>query len=78
MSLDILDILRKACWSNAITFIQHYKKEIVSCEGVDFNKIMEYRIFNIFLMFLYIDFSGISIEYARHKVVFTQINYTYY
>ena len=42
MSLDILDILRKACWSNAKTFLQHYKKEIVSYEGVDFNKIMEY------------------------------------
>ena len=26
MSLDILDILRKACWSNAKTFLQHYKK----------------------------------------------------
>ena len=30
MSLDIIDILRKACWSNAKTFLQHYKKEIVS------------------------------------------------
>ena len=29
MSLDILDILRKACWSNAKIFLQHYKKEIV-------------------------------------------------
>ena len=43
MSLDILDILRKACWCNAKTFfIQHYKEEIVSYEGVDFNKIIEY------------------------------------
>ena len=42
MSLDILDILRKACRSNAKAFLQHYKKEIVSYEGVDFNKIMEY------------------------------------
>ena len=43
MSLDILDILRKACWCNAKTFfIQHYKEEIISYEGVDFNKIIEY------------------------------------
>ena len=42
MSLDILDILRKACWSNVETFLQHYKKEIVYYEGADFNKIMEY------------------------------------
>ena len=42
MNLDILDILSKACWSNAKTFLQHYKKEIVSYEEVDFNKIMEY------------------------------------
>ena len=42
MNLDILDIVRKACWSNAKTFLQHYKKEIVSYEGVDFNKIVEY------------------------------------
>ena len=34
MKLDILDILRKACWSNAKTFLQHYKKEIVSYEEV--------------------------------------------
>ena len=32
MNLNILDILRKACWSNAKTFLQHYKKEIVSYE----------------------------------------------
>ena len=44
MSLDILDILRKACWSNVETFLQHYKKEIVCYEGADFNKIMEYWI----------------------------------
>ena len=37
----ILDILRKACWSSAKTFLQHYKKETVSYEGVDFNKIIE-------------------------------------
>ena len=42
MSLDILDILRKAFWSNAKTLLQHYQKEIVSYEGVYFNKIMEY------------------------------------
>ena len=42
MSLDIMDILRKACWSNAKTFLQHYKKEIICYEVVDFNKIMEY------------------------------------
>ena len=42
MSLDIIAILRKVCWSNAKVFLQHYKKEIVSYEGVDFNKIMEY------------------------------------
>ena len=42
MSLDIMDILRKAYWSNAKTFLQHYKKEIISYEGVDFNKIIEY------------------------------------
>ena len=42
VSLDILDIFRKACWSNAKTFLQHYKKETVSYEGVDFNKTMEY------------------------------------
>ena len=42
MNLDILDVLRKACWSNAKTFLQHYKKGIVSYEGVDFDKFMEY------------------------------------
>ena len=42
MSLNILDILRKACWSNTKTFLQHYQKEVVSYEGVDFNKIVEY------------------------------------
>ena len=42
MNLDILDILRKACWSNAKIFLQHYKTEIVSYKGVDFDKIMEY------------------------------------
>ena len=42
MNLDILDILGKACWDNAKTFLQHCKKEIVSYEGVDFNKITEY------------------------------------
>ena len=42
MSLDILDILRKACWSNAKTFLQYNKKEVVSYKVVDFNKIMEY------------------------------------
>ena len=30
------------------------------------------------VMFLYIEFSGINIEYARHKVTFTQINDAYY
>ena len=42
VSLDILDILRKTCWNNVKTFLQHYKKEIVSYEGVNFNKIMKY------------------------------------
>ena len=42
MSLDIPHILRQACWSNAKTLLQHYKKEIVSYEELDFNKIMEY------------------------------------
>ena len=42
MSLDIMDILRKACWSKAKTFLQHYKKKIVSYGEVDFNKIVEY------------------------------------
>ena len=42
MCLDIKDILRKACWSNAKTFLQHFKKEIIRYEVVDFNKIMEY------------------------------------
>ena len=28
-SLDILDILRKACWSNAKTYLQHYKKKLL-------------------------------------------------
>ena len=56
MSLDIIEILRKACWSNAKTFPQHYEKEIVSYEGVDFNKIMEYWFFYIFVMFLRIEF----------------------
>ena len=37
-----MDILKKACWSNAKTFLQHYKKETVSYEGADFNKIMKY------------------------------------
>ena len=55
MCLDIMDILRKACWSNAKTFLQRYKKEIISYEGVDFNKIIEYLIFNIFVMFLCIE-----------------------
>ena len=49
MSLDNLDILRKACWSNAKIFLQHYKKEIVSYKGVDFNNFVEYCIFNIYL-----------------------------
>ena len=56
MSLDITDILRKACWRNAKTFLQRYKKEIVSYEGIDFNKIMEYWICNIFVMFLCVEF----------------------
>ena len=30
MNLDILVILRKACWNNAKTFLQYYKKEIFS------------------------------------------------
>ena len=42
MSLDIMDILRKTCWSKAKTFLQHYKKKIVSYGEVDFNKIVEY------------------------------------
>ena len=42
MSLYILDILRKACWSNAKTFPQHYEKELLSYVGGDFNKTMEY------------------------------------
>ena len=42
VSLDIQDIVRKVSLSNAKTFLQHYKKESVSYEGVDFNKIMEY------------------------------------
>ena len=42
MSLDILHILRKAYWSNAKTFLQHYKKDIVNYEGIDFNKILAY------------------------------------
>ena len=42
MSLDILDSLSKACWSNAKTFLQHHKKEIVCYERVDFNKILAY------------------------------------
>ena len=42
MSLDILDSLRKACWSNAKTFLQHHKKETVCYERVDFNKILAY------------------------------------
>ena len=41
MSLHILDILRKACWSNAEPFLQHFKKGIVCYEGADINKIME-------------------------------------
>ena len=40
MCLEIMDILRKSCWSNAKTFLQHYKKEMICYEGVDFNKIM--------------------------------------
>ena len=39
MNLDILDILRKVYWSNAKTFLQHYKKEIVCYEGINVNKI---------------------------------------
>ena len=42
MSLDIMDILSKACWSNVKTFVQHYKKETVSYEGEDFNKIWNF------------------------------------
>ena len=30
MNLDILVILRKACWNNAKTFLQYYKKKIFS------------------------------------------------
>ena len=56
MSLDILNILRKACWTNAETFLWHCKKKIVSYNGLDFNKIMEYWIYNIFEMFLCIGF----------------------
>ena len=44
-NLDIfgfLDILRKSCWNNAKASLQHYNKEIVCYEGIDFNKIMEY------------------------------------
>ena len=40
-NLDILDILRKACWISAKTFLQHYKEETVNYKGVDFNKIIE-------------------------------------
>ena len=42
MCLDSMDILRKACCSNAKKFLQHYKREIIRYKGVDFNKIMEY------------------------------------
>ena len=45
MNLNILDILRKACWSNAKTFLQHYKKEIVSYELLwqpDHNTVLHY------------------------------------
>ena len=37
MSFDILNIL-----SSTKTFLQHFKKEIVCYEGVDFNKVMEH------------------------------------
>ena len=42
-------------WSDDKTFLQHYKNKIVCYEGVDFNKIMEYRICNIFVIFQFID-----------------------
>ena len=40
-NLDILDILRKACWSNAKTILQYHKK-ILHYEGIGLSKIMEY------------------------------------
>ena len=40
-NLDTLGILRKACWSNAKTFLQFHKK-ILRYEGIDLRKIMEH------------------------------------
>ena len=56
ISLDILDILRKDFWTNAKTFIKHYKRETVIYEGVDSNKIMKYWIFNVSVIFMCIEF----------------------
>ena len=42
MNLNTLNILRKDCWNNTKTFLQHYEMEIICYEEIDFNKIMEY------------------------------------
>ena len=41
MNFDIIDILKKGCWSNAKTFYKYYKKEITEYKEVDFNRIIE-------------------------------------
>ena len=34
INLNILNIVRKACWSNAKTSLQHYEKEIISYKEI--------------------------------------------
>lgn len=42
VNVDLEEILKKACWSNAKTFHQHYKKDILSLEEMNnFQKILE-------------------------------------
>ena len=34
INLNILNIVRKACWSNAKTSLQHYEKEVISYKEI--------------------------------------------
>jgi len=35
INIDLEEILKKACWSNAKTFRNHYQKEIIALEDMD-------------------------------------------
>ena len=41
MNLDISDILKKGCWSDAKTLYEQYKKEIIIYKEVAFNGIIK-------------------------------------